>query len=377
MSRSLREFLKYRFAFAFPGATAPAELAKGNKVGWGSRLRRVSLCFVSLAALCGPALLSPAPVAACDICAIYTAVDLGPSRSGFRIGVAEQYTMFDTRMEDSVEVSNPGERMQGSITQFMVGYGFGPSLGLQLNLPVIYRPYTRLEDGALVSGSESGIGDMAILGRYVPYRYVSERGLFRLTLFGGLKFPTGNSEPLSEEKPEDFRDLFRRKAGVASVDPLASVSHAESASAIHGHDLALGTGSYDGVVGGQVFGSWDRFFLTGEVQYTLRTEGSYNYQYANDLTFRGGPGYFLYLQHSWLVGLQGVVSGETKGQDTLDGEALDDTAATYVFAGPALRVGIGTNFSMEIIGDIPFIRHETSLQIVPNYRIRGGIVWRF
>ena len=28
-------------------------------------------------------------------------------------------------------------------------------------------------------------------------------------------------------------------------------------------------------------------------------------------------------------------------------------------------------------GDIPFVRNETGLQIAPDYRIRGGLVWRF
>ncbi|MDG2306692.1 MAG: hypothetical protein P8R42_18980 [Candidatus Binatia bacterium] len=324
---------------------------------------------------------------ACDICAIYTSVDLGPSRSGFRLGLAQQYTRFGTRMEDSVEVENPGEKMQSSITQILLGYNFGPEWGLQVNLPIIYRPYTRLESDELVSGSESGLGDLALLGRYTPFRAVSERGLFRLSLFGGLKFPTGNSAPLAEESEPPAEGTFTlnnaivERYGVGAVSSLGSVAHGDvghgAASAIHGHDLALGTGSYDGIVGGQLFMSWDRFFWTTSAQYTIRTEGSFDYRFANDLTFNAGPGYYAYLDHGWSVGLQGMVSGETKGQDELAGESLGDTAATYLFAGPALRVAFGANFSAAVMGDIPFVRNETSLQIVPDYRIRGALMWRF
>lgn len=315
-------------------------------------------------------------VEACDICAIYTSVDLSESRSGIRLGVAQQYTYFGTRMRDSVEVENPGEKLQSSITQVLLGYNFGPEWGLQVNLPFIYRPYTRLEDDALVSGSESGIGDLALLGRWVPFRTVSERGLFRFTLFGGLKFPTGNSDPLGDEVSPDIDDQIRDRF-LSSTSSLGSVAHDTSPSAIHGHDLALGTGSYDGVVGGQIFGSWDRFFWTAAGQYTIRTEGSFDYRYANDLSFNTGPGYFAYLDHGWSVGLQAIVAGETKGKDELAGAPVDDTAATYLYAGPALRVGYGTSLSAEVVGDIPFVRNETDLQIVPDYRIRGGLVWRF
>ena len=135
--------------------------------------------------------------------------------------------------------------------------------------------------------------------------------------------------------------------------------------------------SYDGVVGGQIFASWNRFFWTTAGQYTMRTKGSFGYRYANDLTFTTGPGYYAYLDHGWLVGLQGIVSGDTKGQDELNGEPLEDTAATYLFAGPALRIGYGSSLTLEVIGEIPFVRHETALQMVPDYRLRGGLVWRF
>lgn len=321
------------------------------------------------------------PAVACDICAIYTNVQLGPSRAGFRLGVAQQYTYFGTRMRDSEVVENPGEKLQSSITQVLLGYNFGPDFGLQVNLPLMYRPYTRLEHGELVSGSESGIGDLSLIGTYVPFQAVGERGLFRLTLFGGLKFPTGNSDPLAEEEEDEeglnIDDLIRQRYGTEATSSLGSVSHATSPSAIHGHDLALGTGSYDGVVGANLFFSWDRFFWTTAAQYTIRTEGSYQYRYANDLSFNTGPGYFVYLDHGWSVGLQAIVAGETKGQDEQAGETLDDTAATYLYAGPALRLGWGSNLSAEVVGDIPFIRHETALQIVPDYRIRGGLVWRF
>lgn len=356
------------------------------------RLRQPLLFGLSLvlAALLAP----PREARACDVCAIYTAVDLGPSKLGFRVGVGEQYTHFGTTLENSEEVPNPGEKMDSSITQILLGYNFTPQIGLQLTVPILHRTFTRLEDGVLENGSETGFGDLALLGSFVPFEAVGENGLFRASLWGGLELPSGNPDRLGEEEGEETADLngdgiidpeerIRRRleglasAGVGFAGAPQGPLHGESASAIHGHDLALGSGSVDGIVGGHIFMSWDRFFLAQSAQYAIRTEGAFEYQYANDLTWQGGPGWFVYLDHDLSIALQGTVSGETKGNDTFEGEELDDSAVTYVFAGPALQVSWGTSFSFEMFGDIPFVRHETSLQIAPDYRIRGGLVWRF
>ena len=68
----------------------------------------------------------PSPALACDVCAVYTTVDLGPSRSGIRLGLGEQYTYFGERRLNSVPVPSEGERLGSSITQIQLGYGFGP-----------------------------------------------------------------------------------------------------------------------------------------------------------------------------------------------------------------------------------------------------------
>jgi len=44
------------------------------------------------------------------------------------------------------------------------------------------------------------------------------------------------------------------------------------ANAIHGHDLALGSGSWDGIIGGQIYASWRRAFVTAALQYRIRPD---------------------------------------------------------------------------------------------------------
>jgi hypothetical protein len=151
----------------------------------------------------------------------------------------------------------------------------------------------------------------------------------------------------------------------------------EVPSGVHGHDLALGSGSTDILVGARGFASWRRFFATAGLQYLIRTEGSFDYQYANDLLWFAGPGYFALLHDDYTLGVQAMVSGESKGNDTVDGERLDDTAMTSVYMGPALRATWKDRLSADIVLDLPLLQNNSSLQLVPNYRIRGGLTWRF
>jgi hypothetical protein len=147
-------------------------------------------------------------------------------------------------------------------------------------------------------------------------------------------------------------------------------------SGIHGHDLTLGTGSYDGIFGGVASLRYKNFFFEQELQFTLRGDGAHQYHFANDLTWIGGPGYYFLRNDRAIVGLQGVISGEHKDVDRFRGDPAEDTGITSVFAGPRVLVSLG-KISAEIGGEFPLTIDNTSLQAVPDYRITGAITIRF
>ena len=211
--------------------------------------------------------------------------------------------------------------------------------------------------------------DLSLLLNVQAFSTVTETSVFRLGLFGGLKLPSGNPNRLREELAEN---------GHGHDDGPDDGEE----SGIHGHDLALGSGSVDGIIGTQFFYSWRRLFATGAVQYLIRTEGFIDYQYANDLIWYGGPGVFLFLGHNlfdedYSLGAQFVLSGETKGKDTLQGASVDDTSITSLYIGPAATFTWATSLSANIRADLPVIQNNTGLQIIPDYRIFGGFTWRF
>ncbi len=286
----------------------------------------------------------------CDLCAIYGATEAqGESGTGFFAGVAEQFTYFSTFQSGGHNAANPdGEYLSSAVSQTFVGYNITDRLGLQFNLPVIYRAYG--EDG--VHGSESGIGDASLIGNVRLYEKITEQSIFRWTALGGIKFPTGNSDKLNPAEP-DF------------------------AAGIGGHDLALGSGSYDGLVGTGFYARWKRLFLTGAMQYFIRTEGDFGYQFANDWIWYGGPGAYLILGDKSTLAVQAVVSGESRGEDTINGVATTDTAATMVYLGPQLNFTWSGRLSAQLGADFPVSRASSGDQVVPDYRVRAALTWRF
>ena len=149
------------------------------------------------------------------------------------------------------------------------------------------------------------------------------------------------------------------------------------ANGIGGHDLALGSGSFDGVIGTAISARWKTVFFTASTQYAIRSEGDFQHQYANDLSWAGGPGVYLALKDKFTVGLQALISGEYKGKDTFADVTDDDSAETVVYVGPQVNFTWKSKLSGQIGADIPVSIYGSGVQVVTDYRIRAGLNWRF
>ncbi len=157
----------------------------------------------------------------------------------------------------------------------------------------------------------------------------------------------------------------------------AHEEHGHAGSGIDGHDLAFGTGSVSGVLGGELFGSYHRWFLQAVGQGLLPTTGAFNYRYAKSLIDRLDMGGYPVLDEAGAGAVSASLSGETKGQDGSHGCALDDTAATYMFLEPRLFLRWSSLLGFDVSVDIPVDRFQAGLQIAPDWRLRLGLVWCF
>lgn len=353
-----------------PNAQPPTQSPFGRRTWW---------------AVSGLALvLTAVPGFACDICSVYTATELQESRTGVRVGIAEQYTSFASLQQSGHEAPNPyDEHLESSITQVVLGYSPHPRLNFQVNVPIINRDYRRVEQSGVVTGDETGVGDVSLVSTGELYSYVDEHSVFRLSGLFGIKLPTGSPRRLREElEPDDTHDSSDPQVPPVfqsgqRYHPRHETGPDTPPSGIHGHDLTLGSGSADVLLGMQALATLDRFFFTTAMRYSVRTEGAYGYLFADELIVNGGPGYYALLAHDYSLGVQAVVTVDTKGTDSLNGMREGDTALTAVYAGPGFHFTWTSSLSTELVADIPAILHNSALQIVPDYRLRGGLVWRF
>jgi len=305
----------------------------------------------------------PAFSFACDLCGCFIPKDTGPS--GFTFGVAEQFSsLSDLSLEGETLANDENQYLQSSNTQLFANYHFNENSAVQLNIPLIHRSFQRIEEGQIESGTESGIGDVLLVSYYVPYQRSNPFREFQWKLLGGLKFPTGNSDRIGEELEEGHHEETER------------TMHEEELSGVHGHDLALGSGSWDALIGSSVSGRVHRWFYNGTLQYVIRTRGDFDYKYANDLLWNGGPGYYVSTHMEWPVGLQLLFSGEHKGEDELGNEKTDDTAITSFYLEPTAIIGLKQIGTAEIGFAIPLVLENSGLQTVPKYRLRIGFTWR-
>ncbi len=354
-----------------------------------------------LAALVG---VCPARAIACDLCGLYTSMQMqSPVSGSLRLGVAEQFTYQNKTQDSGKYVENTEHQfLKSSITQFSAQYDLSESAAVQVILPFIDRNYRRFEDGASQPGSETGIGDMSLLLHYVPFRSTSETSTTWVRLFGGIELPTGDAHRLGEEYAEghhhgeeegsDAHDDENGEHHEVDHDEDGHSEHVHSKhngidhgapavpvrSAVHGHDLALGSGSWDVPLGLGVTTQYKRLIATADAQYTIRTEGAYGYRYADDLLWGSSLGTYLVLEDEAQVSLRARLSGEYKRRDeSAPGTLAGDTGLNSLFLGPEITAIVGGSLLGVLAVDLPVNIENSGLQTLPGYRLRAAFNYRF
>jgi hypothetical protein len=203
-------------------------------------------------------LATAGPALACDLCAIYRAADArGEYSTGWTVTVAEQFTRLSTEQFNGTEFHRAKKDwLDRSMTHVVAGWNFAEHFGISANLPLVHLRYrfSELRDGvnpAVRDGSDFGLGDLALVGRWqILERSDMEWGA-TVNLLGGVKLPTGASGRL--EELEQSIDRYEVIVGPGHQhDALGNII-----SGIHVHDITLGSGSVDGIVG--IAGTLDLF----------------------------------------------------------------------------------------------------------------------
>lgn len=301
----------------------------------------------------------PSAGPACDSCALFIAD--GADRPGFTASVAHQFTRLGTVWQGDRQLGNPVDQyLDSHVTQFTVGYSRGGPWSLQFTLPYVSRRYLRPEHALIETGREAGWGDATLAASYRVWRKVTETSTVEFTLLGGVEFGTGDDTHLGDEVGHHFHhhDGFPD-------------------SGIHGHDLALGSGSTDYLVGADALWRRQRFFARAHLQHKLRRPGAYDYRMADETSWEAGPGAYVILTHEHSLAAQAFFSAEHKGLDTLAGEAQLDTGYSGHYLGARLTGTWRDSLTATASLELPVRQRTTETMVVPDYRWRAAATWRF
>lgn len=327
-----------------------------------------------LVSSCGLILLAGTPLIGCELCAIYAGSHgLDQQKNGWFSGAAEQFTSFGGLQLNGEDIPNTANQsIETSTTQFILGYNFNEHFSLQSNIPYIHRSFRRPNGALMDEGNASGLGDAVLVGKLLLLHRERENRSFTWNLLAGLKLPTGSTTQLYDETQ-------RLSYLLATTGSTHGHTHGSDSaeSAIHGFDLTLGSGSLDGRLGTSFHYQHDRFFFSGAAQYAINTEGDYGYRFANNLTWDGGPGYYLMRDATRTLALEAAFSGEHKGSDTYKDQPVDDTGFTAVYIGPKLSYTWKDRLAAHLGVDFPVSVTNSGLQTVPGPRVRAGFTWTF
>lgn len=311
---------------------------------------------------------------ACDPCALYHASRLQDRESGSGyLAIDHQFTEYDPTDNGERYSQKNGDQVEVfATTQFSVGYDLSDRAGLQVTLPLIYRESETFNNYRSSSDSDTELGDMILSTNYSLININSPQGLsFILGGSLGLKLPTGDSGTL-----ESYEDSSTAESKFNYADSDFKPRHHPVSSASGGRVLTFGSGSYDYLTGLSFYSRYQRWLMMGAIQYTFRTEGDYNYKFADDLLFDFGPGYYFSLQDDFTAAARIVLTGEFKKQDHSNDELVKGSGYSNLFLGPeVVFTFLNSMFRAGI--DFRVTSDEADADVMPDTRFRSGLTWRF
>ncbi len=318
-------------------------------------------CAIRARTLTRLALLCAAAVAAsaCDSCGCHVPPELSDLHTGWTFGLYEQVTWFDTAKDEGQRIDAGGQWEHSSTTQAIIDYRFSDQLSLTAFVPYLSRSYRRIDNGLAENGTVAGIGDASLLLSYRPWRRFDADSASQVSLQLGLKAPTGDPSQLKSEVPGST---------VGDQDPNSLVG---------GHDVALGDGAWDPEFGANAITRLGRWYAAAQIFYIYHTEGAYFYRFANELSGGVSIGYFLVMELRSHLGLQLNLAGDSKGHDWVAGQQTPDTANHNVFLGPELSMRWNGSLTAMLGFDLPLIEHNSAAQLVPTWKARAALGWRF
>jgi hypothetical protein len=279
----------------------------------------------------------------------------------FGVGIRQDYFAGDTLYHRYDRVENTGgEYLRQNNTSLNLSYDLDENWSAFVGLRYSAKTYRREEDGGMANRTESGITDPVIGLSYSGKIISTESRRIGFNLFAGASLPFGNTDRTGEEVAEH----------------LAGEEHE---SAVHDHDLAMGTGQFGAVLAATLDYTEDRFVSRATVSYTYRPEGDHTYDFGDPVVWDVATGAQILTggHDAFGVALLVGVTGEHVDHDRIDGVVEEKTGMHTLYAGPRLLVDFDSSIRANFQIDMPFAVYASSPSLISSWRARAGVTWRF
>ena len=162
---------------------------------------------------------------ACDYCLLTQGLSPLQTTTGLGIRIDERYTVLNSMYKGTDKVDNPGNKETHLTTQVTGFYAINPDLTALVVIPYVRKTMKEEDGGVFVEGKATGLGDLALMGRYTFYKRHDLASTTLLAGQAGVKLPTG-----ATDKKDDMGDVMDAhiQPGTGSTDLLLglNLSHA-------------------------------------------------------------------------------------------------------------------------------------------------------
>lgn len=298
---------------------------------------------------------------ACDYCGIYpnplstSSMDTTPLKaSEITFGAAEQLIGYSKVRQDGNSVPKAlHENLKINLTNLSLQYTLNPKIRFSAFVPVVFERYRTLENGVFKGAHDKGIGDVILQTEFLPVAYYHGTNSLVFKIGGGVKLPSGSTDKLSLE-------------GTTQE------------AIIRGRDLSIGTGSVDFPVFTSLTFEHNKYLLEAGAQYNIRTEGDYNYQYANDLWWHVGVGLIIPQESGFTITPSFRLVGFHKDMDQQNNRDVSDSGIDLYGVEPRVVLdGILTNTKLLVAVFAPVNLDNKGLQALQDHTVTLGVEHSF
>ncbi len=300
---------------------------------------------------------------ACDFCLLSQGISPLDTRKGAGFKISERYTLLDQVYQGTSEKTNPGAKETHWTTELTGFYSITPQFMVMGVVPYKKGKTSGEADmtatppvlDTTMAGDASGLGDVALLGRYTFLKTEAPDATNVLAAVFGVKFSTGRTDAKTSD-------------GMNYLD-----SH-----------LQPGTGSTDYLLGLSYSHALQRFSLSANLLGTIPTEGKFGatkHQFGNALNYdvtgkyRVAPEAFTPTKPQVFAALG--INGEVRDREKEDGVTVPDSGGNTVYLSPGLQLVLAPHWIMDLSYQHAIYHNLYGTQLGETYKVITGVTYVF